>query len=105
VFSVAIYHVDKLYGGPEEGGWWYEAGYPITDLNDVAQLPGDFKLPQYFLDEESAIVHQNNVQKMLNERVNRYRPSIGSVSSRGIYYARVEEGHPRPFPQERPHYE
>lgn len=25
-FSVAFYFVDRLYGGPEEGGWYYWAG-------------------------------------------------------------------------------
>lgn len=24
--SVAVYLIQRLYGGPEEGGWYYEAG-------------------------------------------------------------------------------
>ena len=24
--SVAVYHVGRSYGGPEEGGWWYTEG-------------------------------------------------------------------------------
>ena len=33
------YWTDRLYGGPEEGGWWYDTGEPIMSLpftcNDV----------------------------------------------------------------------
>jgi hypothetical protein len=25
--SVAAYTTDRCYGGPEEGGWWYDEGY------------------------------------------------------------------------------
>lgn len=23
---LAIYEIDRAYGGPEEGGWWYDCG-------------------------------------------------------------------------------
>lgn len=26
------YEVQNLYGGPEEGGWWYEAGTPVQSI-------------------------------------------------------------------------
>lgn len=26
---VNVYHVTQLYGGPEEGGWYYDAGEPV----------------------------------------------------------------------------
>jgi len=25
---VNVYSVDRAYGGPEEGGWWFDVGYP-----------------------------------------------------------------------------
>lgn len=25
-YAVAVYSTDRVYGGPEEGGWWYTAG-------------------------------------------------------------------------------
>ncbi len=30
--TVAVYLVDRAYGGPEEGGWWYDQGslFPAT---------------------------------------------------------------------------
>jgi len=30
-FSVAIYEVHNAYGGPEEGGWYYDAGSRIDE--------------------------------------------------------------------------
>jgi hypothetical protein len=105
MFSVAIYLVDKSYGGPEEGGWWYTHGTPITDLSEVEELADPHKLPQYFLCEQAAVVHANAVQLELDRTVNKGRRSIGSVLSEGQYQTHVVEGHPAPFPKERPHYE
>jgi hypothetical protein len=28
-YFVTVYEIDRCYGGPEEGGWWYDAGEPI----------------------------------------------------------------------------
>lgn len=25
-YIVALYRIDRAYGGPEEGGWWYDTG-------------------------------------------------------------------------------
>lgn len=25
-YVVALYEIDRAYGGPEEGGWWYDIG-------------------------------------------------------------------------------
>ncbi|OAH45473.1 hypothetical protein AX777_17780 [Sphingobium yanoikuyae] len=25
-YIVAFYEIDRAYGGPEEGGWWYDTG-------------------------------------------------------------------------------
>jgi len=27
-YTVAVYICDRAYGGPEEGGWWYDCGVP-----------------------------------------------------------------------------
>lgn len=29
---VNVYSVERLYGGPEEGGWWYDAGTPVASI-------------------------------------------------------------------------
>lgn len=30
-FSVAIYHLSRSYGGPEEGGWYYDVGFRVDE--------------------------------------------------------------------------
>jgi hypothetical protein len=104
MLSVAIYLVDRAFGGPEEGGWWYTHGTPVTEnLSD--EVGKDWALPRYFHNENEAVSYSEQLQDRLDDTVNKGRRSIGSVLSQGLYWAYVEEGHPRPFPEERPHYE
>lgn len=47
-YWVNVYRVDRAYGGPEEGGWWFDTGEPIHTLEfrskreaqDVAEALG-----------------------------------------------------------------
>ena len=32
IIYVNVYKVEHLYGGPEEGGWYYNAGTPIASV-------------------------------------------------------------------------
>jgi hypothetical protein len=27
---VNVYELDRMYGGPEEGGWWFTTGWPVS---------------------------------------------------------------------------
>lgn len=47
--SVALCEVHRLYGGPEEGGWYYDAGYRIASTVRCFE-EGDF--PQVGLYED-----------------------------------------------------
>lgn len=31
-FYVTVYATEERYGGPEEGGWWYESGIPVKHI-------------------------------------------------------------------------
>ena len=31
-YVVAFYEIDRRYGGPEEGGWWYDCGALLRAL-------------------------------------------------------------------------
>lgn len=40
-YVVAFYEIDRAYGGPEEGGWWYDTGVlerpiALTQTSDAA---------------------------------------------------------------------
>jgi len=29
---INVYKTSRVYGGPEEGGWWYDAGHPVSSI-------------------------------------------------------------------------
>jgi hypothetical protein len=94
---VNAYAVDRVYGGPEEGGWWYDTG---TFLGGRAVLQGD--------DEEAYETTIEAAKKYLHERFaheyegNRSRYSVIGEENFEVY---VEDEPGADFPQERPHYE
>lgn len=97
-YTVAIYMEDKLYGGPEEGGWYYHAGDLVMEPRAAALLRG-------FDNEEDAWDYANKLNNTTMEQWNEGRPSISSCLSEGRYVAIAEEGMPVPyFPEEIPHY-
>lgn len=102
-YTVAVYLEDRAYGGPEEGGWWYDCGQRI----DSADEHGERNVPKIFTDEDEASAFAREVNARLNEGVNRLRRSdVNSVLSEGRYCARVCDGYPEPhYPAVTPHYE
>jgi len=92
-YSVAIYLVDRAYGGPEEGGWWYNAGEAV-------------RLIRTFKNEDKACVFANRMQRLLDKTLNKGRRDISSVLSTGRYYAEVHDSiPPQVYPEVTPHYE
>ena len=86
---VNVYLVRRLYGGPEEGGWYYDHYKPVKSMPTLAKKAkrlarkvGDFC-----------------------ERVNDELPRISSVLSRGVYSVRTEDCLPKEDPTHPPHYE
>ena len=96
MYTVALYLMELNYGGPEEGGWWYEEGELVKTLRT-------------FEDEEAAVGYCARLSSRLRSRLvgpNAGRPSISSVASDGEYWAMMFEGEaPKYFPEETPHYE
>ena len=43
---VSVYEVQRAYGGPEEGGWWYDA-YQLVDTHPVATLEAAQKVKEF----------------------------------------------------------
>lgn len=92
-YLVAIYLTDKAYGGPEEGGWWYECGEHI-------------KTVKVFPHENRAWGYAHRMQRLLDKTLNKERRPISSVLSEGWYSAEVHENHaPHHYPAITPHYE
>ncbi len=88
---VNVYLEDRHYGGPEEGGWWYDAGVVVSSVQcntrDMAQkLIG---LVKEFCDVENSQRNSDTSQS----------------NSEGRFLWTVEESSAQPYPQRRPHYE
>lgn len=96
IYSVAIYMVDRAYGGPEEGGWWYTFGEPDEEFAQFSRT---------FRSHDAASAYRARLERRVVDKLNVGRRSIGSVLSTGRYDALVAEGFPAAFPAERPFYE
>lgn len=98
-YSVAIYMEDKVYGGPEEGGWYYHAGELVTEPRCAVYLKA-------FHSVDDAVDYADALNQGLVPQWNEDRPEISSALSEGRYVALVHEGMPPPyFPEETPHYD
>jgi hypothetical protein len=90
---LAIYEVDRAWGGPEEGGWWYDCG----------QLA---RIIAVIHDKERARTFCERADRLL-QRLQRCKPSVDSAVYAGgrhtvIVFERVA---PEFFPAQRPRYE
>lgn len=98
VYSVAPYLCDRAYGGPEEGGWYYDCGTPETSE--------DLPLPVFVIGKKKAYEARRVMQKLIDASgINEGRREIDSVLSEGIYHACICDGFPKPYPEKIPHYE
>ena len=86
---VNAYEVGRCYGGPEEGGWWYDAGNPLASIpcRTEEEIEAAKKLLHDIFDEE---YNKNG------------RYSVIGTDDLVVY---VEDDFAAPFPAERPHYE
>ena len=87
---LSLYRETPFYGGPEEGGWWYNAGSPLGsipfDIADRTRIPDEIdRLKRLFFH--------------LNEG------DIDSVLGGQEVQVYTEDEAAEHFPQERPYYE
>lgn len=90
-YGVAVYEIDRAYGGPEEGGWWFDTGelvhFEIVGTSEAATARA----------------------LELSDGEYRNTGNVGSVNySGGSYSVRVTdpgEVVPTRFPETAPHYE
>lgn len=86
-----LWLVNRVFGGPEEGGWWFDAGELV-----------DFRCSPSW---ENADYHRKNFETYAEEE-NSGRADISSVLSDGVYRVTIQRTRPAQFfPAERPHYE
>jgi len=94
-YLVAVYELDRRYGGPEEGGWWHTTG-SLVRVHSVERS------------EDRAWEKTARLNRSLAFKEKKSgRRSISSVAYAGGHLAaRVCEGFAlESFPTHRPHYE
>ena len=92
---INVYFITREYGGPEEGGWWYD----LETSADKADLPNHLS---------PSMTYSSKVKRDAEawvESENEGQPPLYSVASRGLYVVRVEEHRSKVYPASRPHYE
>jgi hypothetical protein len=100
MFTVAVYLCDRAYGGPEEGGWWYDCGVPSEEhANFTRGFTADAE------GVKAAADYARELNQTHGKEWNEGRREINSILSDGQYFAEVRDGNPKPYPATIPHYE
>lgn len=95
-FIIGFYEVDRVYGGGEEGGWWYDTG----------DLTRAFRLIKNEDDAYAACRRANHLLTFFQDKNRQIRPVSSVIYSGGRFEANVfENALPTHYPEERPHYE
>lgn len=86
-FYVNAYHVQLAYGGPEEGGWWYDTGtflhgLPAKHLRECETIRLKLLARFWHLDDGPK----------------------SNVNSQGEIHIYIDRERGKDFPQERPYY-
>lgn len=98
-WTVAVYRDDRAYGGPEEGGWWYDCGELAREFWYLTRIfpKGQEREAYAFCDELNA--HAD--LKSANEGA----APLSSVNCNGIFRAHVwPDVPPAHYPLTRPVY-
>lgn len=93
-----LYLHDVAYGGPEEGGWWYDTYEPATDDWNTDPPPhGHFETE----DEAEAAYHK---LREWCEMENATRRPPSSAASEGHFVVKLEAWPAEFMPKRKPHY-
>ena len=93
VAFVNAYAVTRHYGGPEEGGWWYNAGHPLASM----PVPATFT-PNHEPDEDGHCVgcHSDEGERLEHCRNTEWEADADAVEAARAYlhgaFADVKEG-------------
>ena len=91
-YYVNRYDVTRLYGGPEEGGWWFDHGTPTSDGGTIFESLSDAL---------SYRDHHNDLEGTNN----RFSVNGGSDTVYYIEAHSAKEWYSHPGEYEVPHYE
>ena len=97
-WHVNVYEVDRAYGGPEEGGWYFDTGRYRPEKSVT------FDRDAYSI-EQVSLAADNLANRLSMEANSRNVPPVGYTSYHGgRYVVRVEDGPGVDYPAEQPTY-
>jgi hypothetical protein len=98
-YFIHKHSVAQQYGGPEEGGWWYDAGSPVEDFIPIGP----------FDTEDEAIDKCRELNQQEHERAEKEEDyghtSVLSYRSDHYAYSVHETTVMTHYPERRPYYE
>lgn len=109
-YFIAVYDVDQRYGGPEEGGWYYNRGSLVRIVKVMRAMESDNAMSSNNWDTFAPYVYCRRLNAKLASRAfgpNQGKREFTSVLSHGELCAEVYENEipPDHYPKVRPHYE
>ena len=122
VVYVNMYLDGRAYGGPEEGGWYFNHGTPADEwvsepiyceevwgpsitsfgLPEEEQMETIVKDLHHYFETVYTEIGRAEIWAIEN---NKGRPDIGSVLSEGRFRVQVEHDEARAYPEHTPHYQ
>lgn len=90
-YIVAVFATQQVYGGPEEGGWWYEAGYPVQKQ----KVRGGYVT---FYRRDKALAYAFMLNRLMEDTTARHRRGVRELTA-CVCVDQVEA-----FPRHRPYY-
>lgn len=98
-FVVALHELDQVYGGPQEGGWYYDAGKPASES-------AHRRFTRVFRSEAKARRYLDRLRPVAAAASKGARPVWSAAYSGGQYGAILQRGEqPRPWPHRVPRWE
>lgn len=92
-YLLAFYEINRAYGGPEEGGWWYDTGRLV-------------RVFRVFKTEDKAYAAARRANRLLEHLQRHNRPVDSIIYSGERHAAEVHENFaPASYPEARPRYE
>lgn len=103
---IVVYDVQRYYGGPEEGGWWYNAGSVVRSVAVPLAPDDEYENPDNvaFSDEEYVGLALE-ATRIYYEGCNASSYPLSSVLSSGEYRVELSDEPPTNWPERTPHYE
>ena len=108
------YRIWQSFGGPEEGGWWYESGTPVQSLYLNQQTAEDYIQDKEWEDlkelyEKTTETYiQNSEDIYANENGYHFAPGSDEPSiyiKANEYSTIIEDHYAEDYPSVKPHYE